>query len=632
MIIKPTLRDICFRFISSLRKFRLSELKQLHLVSGLLSFVIASRPTLIYLNSSAEFSTRLGDVFIFSALIFLISIALLEAIGITLNRFNRNGLKTYVLGLLLLAIIFWVQGNFFLWDYGKLDGRPLNFDGFFFHGLFEIAIYTTLFFIALWQREKFLAWAGKAAFIVIASLTFAFISAYFEMPKLAWYKTNQVTYDDFYKFSKQKNIIILTIDSARSDAFEKMLSKMTAEEQAIFNGFTFFRNTTGVFNSTNPSVTGILTGQLYDFKEGATLAYSKLFDSPNSVLRQLKEAGYFTEVYPYNAGSVYLSPEFADNVKPNELAAIGDMWAKNGKDYQKLQQIAWFNFSPHFVKRVFFDSSTMYVTPEHIDVGVKEATPIHDSDKKEKLPERLKNHLDFNRSVIERFSTQAEFKDVPVFKYYHFHGAHPPFIHDENYIGMALPFTMDSYEKQFKGSLLLTVGALIESLKKEGVYDETMLIVIGDHGMYIGSDYEIDSSDQEMRYVADMLIPLLMVKPFGEAASNILISSAPVSLLDIPATIFDALGLGSQGYGQSVFSVNPNEGRERFSYVRSSGGALEYKINGDVTDLGVWAPTYRFLKPSQGKVDIPASEYRNMFESLVEVLDNSARYHINQWE
>ena len=126
------------------------------------------------------------------------------------------------------------------------------------------------------------------------------------------------------------------------------------------------------------------------------------------------------------------------------------------------------------------------------------------------------------------------YRQEPVFKYLHFHGAHPPFIHDENYIGQRLPFSLESYKKQYKGSLLLTLGALTNSLKQKGVYENTMLIVMGDHGWYIPDADLNTNGKKDLRPVVDSLTPLMMIKPFGKSSIPIKISSAPVSLFHVP--------------------------------------------------------------------------------------------------
>lgn len=623
------------------RKYPLLQWNQFHWAALLLCTVIANRPVIIFLNSSHEFSLSLNDVARSFGVTFLKLFLALGVMGILLNasRLSKLG-KMFTGTMLAVAVLLWIQGNFLLWDYGKLDGKPLNFGAYAVHGMLEAVLWVSLITFGVFKFEVVSQWAKRITLIVLASLFLSTALAYIDMRGEPWYKTYEVTYDNYYSYSNQKNIIVLVIDAARSDVFEKMLPELSEHEKSIFNGFTFFRNTTGTFNATNPAVTGILTGRLYDNKDRQDKAYPELFYSSTSLPYQLKKAGFGTEVYPYNNGSVFITPKIVDNLKTHQSVGFKDLLLQRGKEFEKLNLVAKFNFSPHFVKKVFFDSSSMYGTAAPT-LAIPQSVPTPPVEKEQTgLPKRLIEHLDHNRAVIDNLGSQLSYRNEPVFKYLHFHGAHPPFIHDENYVGKVLPFTIDSYKKQFKGSLLMTTRALIDSLKRQGVYDKTMLIVIGDHGMFIPQSEDSLQSDKADRHIVDMLIPLLMVKPFGDSSGPIQTSSAPVSLFDIPATVFDALGMNTENVGRSVFSVRHDENRSRFAYPlekkekRGQGernGAFEYIINGDAQNPLSWKPTYYFLRAGHGKVQIEPGEYQAKAKLLSDYLYGPERYNIDQW-
>lgn len=559
--ISPTLSTI-----SGSKKFPLLHWNQFHWAALLVCSVIAIRPVIIFLNSSDEFSLSVRDVAESSGLLFVKLFLPLGVTGLLLNSIRFSRLSKMLAGTTLaVAVLLWVQGNFFLWDYGALDGKPLNFSGYTVHGVLEAVLWISMITFVAFKYEVFSRWAKTISLIVLASLFLSITLAYIDKPGDPWHKAHQVTYDNYYSYSNQKNIIVLVIDAARSDIFEKMIPELSEQEKTIFNGFIFFRNTTGTFSSTNPAVTGILTGRLYDFKKTEDKAYPELFYSPTSLPYQLKKSGFVTEIYPYNMGSVFISPEIVDNLIDSQSVRNKELMIQHKKEYGKLNLVTRFNFSPHFVKKLLFDSSSMYATAAPT---ATEPQPTGDAPTRGEqvgLPERLKEHLNYNRSVIDSLGSRLSYRKEPVFKYLHFHGAHPPFIHDENYVGKVLPFSMESYKKQFKGSLLLTTKALIDSLKKQGVYDKTMLIVIGDHGMFIPQPEESLQKGKAVRQIVDMLTPLLMIKPFGDSSSPIRISSAPVSLFDIPATVFDALGMNTPDGGRPVFSVREDEKRPRFA-------------------------------------------------------------------
>jgi hypothetical protein len=143
-----------------------------------------------------------------------------------------------------------------------------------------------------------------------------------------------------------------------------------------------------------------------------------------------------------------------------------------------------------------------------------------------------------------------------------------------------------------------------------------------------------------------------------------------VSLFDIPATVFDALGMNTQDVGRPVFSVREDEKRPRFAYpldikksnrqgdkelsrcplkfserlpwlfhatffvgadCGSAGGAFEYEINGDAQNPLSWKTTYQFLRLHKGKTNIDPIEYQSRANELSEHLDDPERYNIREW-
>lgn len=106
-------------------------------------------------------------------------------------------------------------------------------------------------------------------------------------------------------------------------------------------------------------------------------------------------------------------------------------------------------------------------------------------------------------------------------------------------------------------------GRIIETLKEEGLYDDTIVIWSADHGDALGShgghiDKNCYLSEEVCR------IPLAVHNPFG---GKVRISRSLVSNLDIPATIVDACGnetIGNEAKSLLDFTKNDACGREYF--------------------------------------------------------------------
>ena len=94
-----------------------------------------------------------------------------------------------------------------------------------------------------------------------------------------------------------------------------------------------------------------------------------------------------------------------------------------------------------------------------------------------------------------------------------------------------------------------------------------------------------------------MATPVLAIKPPG-VMGNIRVSGAPTSVVDVPATISDLLGLETQFDGMPVFSISDEAPRLRrhlfykFGMNPDAKGylfpILEYGVYGSTLDASAW--------------------------------------------
>ena len=604
----------------------------------LVAVVVGMRPLAFFLQASQEVSLRPGDAVQYALRLFALVLVPLLLLAAVLLLPKARALRVPATALLLAAAgALWLQGYFLVWDYGALDGKPLNFDAYTWHGVGEVLAWLAIFGLFLWQRQRVAA-SAKAIFLVVAAtIGFGAATAYANLPPEPWHKRYDVKMDTYYTFSKTKNVLFLVFDSTRSDVFPEILAGMAPAEKALFDGFTFFRNTTGAFNATNPAVSGFLTGDVYDHAEDSVIAFSRMFTSGTSVPAALKKAGFVSEVYPYNMGSVHITPDVVDNLLDKGWASGPGSDPTVERELAKLRLVARFNFTPHFLKTVLFDASVMYATsmPQATRAATRPASsaaaePVPGD---EALPPALATHVDWDRTRIEAFATRMAFREEPVFKYLHFHGAHTPFVHDETYAGRRMPLNLDSYARQYKGSLLHFTRAIVDSLKKAGVYDNTMVVILGDHGVHVpqGEPAHVD------QMVSDSLRPLLMVKPFGPASGPIKTSAAPVSLFDVPATVFEATGLQYPGQALSVFRVPEGTRRVRETYARIpakdnasdyKSGAFIYTVDGDVHDRATWKLQPAMLLTGKGRVSVRYEDMDETLAALRKYLGDTSRHII----
>jgi arylsulfatase A-like enzyme len=85
------------------------------------------------------------------------------------------------------------------------------------------------------------------------------------------------------------------------------------------------------------------------------------------------------------------------------------------------------------------------------------------------------------------------------------------------------------------------LGILLDELERRGVLDNTVIIVVSDHGEHLGDHRQFFHGCSLYRQLVS--VPLVIVDPKGVPAGRAVVE--PVSLRDLPATVVDLLGLAS---------------------------------------------------------------------------------------
>lgn len=102
------------------------------------------------------------------------------------------------------------------------------------------------------------------------------------------------------------------------------------------------------------------------------------------------------------------------------------------------------------------------------------------------------------------------------------------------------------------------VGRIVAELKRRQRYDDTLIIVVADHGEHLG-EHGLWFT-HALPYQETLHVPLLVKLPLGRAAGRLI--DTPVSTLDILPTLLDWLDLpAAEGDGRSL--RNLVEGRDR---------------------------------------------------------------------
>ncbi len=588
-------------------------------------------PIQIYTTNSFEFDFMFPGLLVFLLLVAsALTILLCLLLALIPNRFSlkqRAQNIVFSLGLLLF-----IQSNILVWRYGLLDGRQILWDKKLVLGLIDGAIWLA---VLVWAQVKF-KWASRilkrtAWVLLLLQLLFC-AYYYFSSPPFPNFSQYNFSAGNQFDFSSRKNAIILVLDCFQSDLFQEVLNEDSSLKET-FSGFTYFRNNLGGFPSTYASVPLILTGKYYDNSRPIQDFIKESFLSSSSLPLVLTRNGIRVDLFPAGRKVVYSHPGLAANI-------VSRMYPFFWSEVGYLMDISLFRALPHFGKRLVYNEQkwlvknllprvpfTWFKTARQTVARPKAPPPretvaaaVSLRKKMKKIGIKLSHDLipqssrvisDVNFMHRSLVSSTAK-TEVPVFKFYHLMGVHSPFRMNEDLKPEILAYSRANWKRLIRGELKL-VKIFFIMLKKVGAFDNSLIIVMGDHGHPRGDlgrvlPPDLGGADGPSAQIPDGVIeaamPLLLAKPFN-ASGDMQVSDAPVSNGDIAKTVFSEMGISTPCPGESIFDVPVDAARPRFFYYYTwtlndwktdfLPPFTEYRVDGHAWLSQSWQATGRIL-------------------------------------
>ncbi len=572
------------------------------LLIGISIFLV--NPLLIYFNNVVEFSLSYSHIItllIITVVIFTIFIAiLLTVMPITESNFRKS-----ISFLVIIGTLIWLQSNVLLKSYGLLDGNEVDWNKYDRLFIIDALIWCIAVGISIAKADYVFNKAKSISIALIFLQLLVVGMTFYNAPQEPDWKYNRVDTSQQFDFSRNKNIIILVVDSFQSSIFQELLNENT-KYSSFLQGFTYYRNSLGGFPTTYASIPLILTGKAYDNTEPIQTFVKEAY-TKSSLLEKLKNKDIQVDLYPTVQSTVYLDTKTASNVTDKIT------FKEKITMIEKLYNLSLFRAAPTSLKKYIYQKKIL------------DPRETYNSDVK--FLDKMKE----NGKALHEAST---------FKFYHLSGVHVPYALNEEFEYEELEQNIKGYKTHAKAEMRI-VKEFLDKLKELGIYDETMIVIVGDHGAGHSVDNNILKSEK-IKSLADSKgssligsgLPVFLVKPFN-ANNDFRISDVPVSLMDIPQTIAETLGIESDFSGISVFKLRENDRRIRkfkhYEWAHSDWNReylpdmIEYEVNGFSWLPSSWNPTYK--KYSAGKIeDIRPQKYQYGKEIIFGLDGNEASY------
>ena len=418
-----------------------------------------------------------------------------------------------------------IQGNILTFGMGTLDGTaytvsPIRAILDLLLWAFAIALPLLLFKFAKGAFKKFIVIVPLAIIIIEVSAIISTViimntSGDFIMelmfPNDDYLAACNV--DNEFTFSKTDNQIVFIVDQYDSFIFDNAVSQ-APDSVSGFDGFTYYNNTIGMYEYTDPSVAYFLTNKMQD--EAPTL--EGLYEG-DTVFDHIPEE-YSVEIY---CDSCMMLPISVCNGKADNFETQTLSVEKIANISSAMYQMVLYRNAPDIAKGAFW---------------------MYSGDFTNKLLS-FKTYLSENYLFYDSLPKSIEYTDSPCYKLYYLKGLHAQRLTGENM--KRVPEGEASPTKCAIGVNKI-LASYLQLLKDGGVYDNSDIIILADHGH---------------RPNYDAKYPLLMIKRKGDTFDGIKASSVPASYADLFATSCYLLGDTSME-SSSVFALKEGEKRERY--------------------------------------------------------------------
>lgn len=539
-------------------KERMSGIGSALLLSAALSFLVSLyAPIELFCGSQEDFWFEIADLLPACVTLFFIIFAGAFLLLFLLRLWGKTPLAIGLAVMLTLFVGGYIQGNFMVSKLPPLDGTKVDWNADPVQRFTSIALFILLFAVLLFLCLKFRGVYNKAVPIVggglmlmlIITLTTLLLSTRFvdKSGQLRPTDKGDMTY------STEQNLIILVTDAADGNEFMAALAD-NAEFADTFDDFTYFEDALAGYPFTRNSLPLMLTGQWYknecSYEQYVSDAFQK---SP--LINKLTAENY--RIGLYNDGELVFDGAAYEGVFENQISV--DPHFKNLKDTLGLVlKMSAIRYAPWDLKD-FGYNATEYA------VFLRELPEVTDGDVKKK------NSV-FYSAVKDGGLTTVEEKCARIL---HIEGAHVPFIYNKD----VEIIEEGSYRDNTEATLTIC-DAFLKSLQDSGVYDNSVIVILGDHGFN-------DSGKEGMGY---RMHPVLLIKGIGEKGDALKSDATPLSYEQLAEALTKALDKVPTA---ELFPENAYpEGRHFIGYWYSFEHAMEeYHVAGRADEVDKMSPT-----------------------------------------
>lgn len=510
-------------------------------------------PAEIYYSNKNEFAFGFFDF----AYIFIVVAVVVLILGTVVISLLPKLIYKYITGFVFAgSVAMYLQNLLFNKGIFNNDGSAVDWTKHGNYSRINIIIWIAIFVVVF----IFLT-IKKSSFNILKNISFVlglfqFVSYLIIVVQCVLYP-KQYT-DNHYTFSGkdqmkygQENIIVILLDHYPNTQFEdELYSKDKASVEEVLHDFTYYDNANCNYCYTFPSMPAMLSGQPADPNMTQQEWSDYIWNSEKCVgfYDALHKDGYRCNIYSgKDAFSVFGNIKNLDGKFDNIIE--DEPYINYGLMSRLLEKQTIYKYAPYCVKPRFEIVSNAF--KDTFIFRQEDGIVAYDNGE---FYTRLKEEgLSVEKGVEKQFT------------FIHLAGTHWPYHTGEN--GEKIGEDMEkgtSLQETIKG-IHVTIREYIAQLKELGIYDNSTIIIMSDHG----GDFASYSPQ-----------PIFLVKRANEHHEEMQINSSPISYDEFQATILCLAGLDYSDYEETIFDWNDGDIREREWWTPEDGFNI-YKYTGN---------------------------------------------------
>ncbi len=516
------------------------------IIAFLTSFMIYIYEPIITYSSNVndfwfDFKLMLPNIIMYFAIMFMVMFAIYNVIyGCSCLIKKKNVYKGALAISFILLVVAYIQGNFLAGSLPQLDGTTIQWNSYKKETIISLLVIIIVSAIEIFGIVKFKINKTIKANCFIMSAIFVMLLASFTttLTNRELYREKVIavsTSGNYNKISTNKNFLIFLVDAVDSAEFSSVV-----DTEELFKDFTYYPDTVSAYTFTRDSIPFIFSGvwnkNETEFSEYSTRAYNE-----SAILNKLKAEGYSLNMYEPEMVWNSRKAEEIDNVK------IYNDKIDSGKFYKEYTKFALYKYLPFPLKQ-YSDIETMDFKKckiESEDVFYSWTNPDVYAELREK---------------------NLELNEQNYFQFVHVEGGHVPFDNDENV--NVISENEGTYDQKLKATAKI-INAYLQRLKDNNVYDNSVIIVMADHGYWGSNGNERQN-------------PILYIKGIDEH-HEMNVSDIPVSYEDLSEAFIQL----SNGCKTEELFRNIDKDRVRKFIYNGAGienSMREYEVRGKAWD------------------------------------------------